>query len=78
MIWILIGTPAFWVCLTLEAEAESESASRRRTFLRGDADPSSMESPTVACKADNPLDVCGSESKLNKSDIFDNDEEAKI
>jgi len=45
----------------LEAEAESESVSKRGTFRRGDADPVSFRyvSETVCFNSVKPLEVCG-------------------
>jgi hypothetical protein len=50
--------------LGLEAEAESELATKRGVFRRGDACPSS-NSITVAFIAVNALEVLGRESSMN-------------
>lgn len=54
----------------LDAEAESESRSRRGTLWRGDADPS-RSPPPIAGSALNALDVFGKLRSVKTSVIVD-------
>ena len=60
-------------CFGLEAEAESESASRRGVLRRGEPETSSEESTTVGRPAVKALEVVGSDSSVNTSAMNDDD-----
>jgi hypothetical protein len=59
-----MGPLKFVVLLDLEAEAESESASKRGVLRRGDADPSCIVSTTVERIAVKALELFGSDKMV--------------
>lgn len=70
IICILMGPCKFmFILLDLDAEAASESVSKRAVLRLGDADPSSTELITVDRSAVNAFDVFGSVKSVNISVI---------